>query len=739
MKSIKQISLLTVLTVITINAFSQTSRQNVQYAAWQHPIITAFETNSPTLQAFTHSVEEDYFIPLALLSKPSNTIYFVTTLGYIIDSINVGKELAKRISLEQVNPFQVYTKIVCLEEIKELAQIGAIVRKYGNASAKYIPRSTYFSYKENFANTSPFEKIAILDEYEKEVWRLFYLMNLKLIDKTNPEYLTKKSEWQQMQSSKLYLHGAKNIDSIEYTNSSKFATLQKATIRRSTGKIYLYNYENIAVDSFSVKKEKVQELVFEKVDPFALYRNQLENELENVEAQIKRLGKIKFNVSLSSSSKEYNINLFVNYYDFIIDKIFYAVKPNRDFILIDAIDICSKRERRKFVNSKWVTLTPSSVLNGEHRQVVRGEKEYFLYDNRGNIIATVSDKKIQHSSDGVHVDYYEPDIVTATDYSPFGSFLPGRTFRNQGQQLRYGYNGKENDNEIKGEGNQLDFGMRIYDPRLARFLSVDPLTSNFPNKSPYDYASNNPIRYIDKEGKFTVDPTIKQNYPLIYQYLACNLENDVIHSSAIIHAYKTLNPKLLDANIRGTFRDESGPVLTATQYPGGNPGGGHYDPATSMVGSKAMIEINTKIFDYVEGILKDKSKTADQKQEALMFLHEELIHEASHHLVIFGGKDKNGNQIILNKNQQDAAAVFGEAGNGVENLIWGIPEVLSPEDKNKKDVIEGVEPSNPKNKVGVISNIVTTARQTPEGAATLPTVPVEATSTQTQEKKLDNK
>lgn len=252
-------------------------------------------------------------------------------------------------------------------------------------------------------------------------------------------------------------------------------------------------------------------------------------------------------------------------------------------------------------------------------------------------------------------------------------------------------------------------------------------------------AYNNPIRYIDKEGKFTVDPTIKQNYPLIYQYLACNLENDVIHSSAIIHAYKTLNPKLLDANIRGTFRDESGPVLTATQYPGGNPGGGHYDPATSMVGSKAMIEINTKIFDYVEGILKDKSKTADQKQEALMFLHEELIHEASHHLVIFGGKDKNGNQIILNKNQQDAAAVFGEAGNGVENLIWGIPEVLSPEDKNKKDVIEGVEPSNPKNKVGVISNIVTTARQTPEGAATLPTVPVEATSTQTQEKKLDNK
>ncbi len=41
---------------------------------------------------------------------------------------------------------------------------------------------------------------------------------------------------------------------------------------------------------------------------------------------------------------------------------------------------------------------------------------------------------------------------------------------------RYGFNGKENDNEVKGEGNQQDYGFRIYDPRLGRFLSVDPLT-----------------------------------------------------------------------------------------------------------------------------------------------------------------------------------------------------------------------------------------------------------------------
>src|SRR5215218_8453250 len=49
---------------------------------------------------------------------------------------------------------------------------------------------------------------------------------------------------------------------------------------------------------------------------------------------------------------------------------------------------------------------------------------------------------------------------------------------------RYGFNGKENDPEIKGEGNQQDYGMRIYDPRLGKFLSVDPLGKKYPWYTP---------------------------------------------------------------------------------------------------------------------------------------------------------------------------------------------------------------------------------------------------------------
>jgi RHS repeat-associated protein len=45
---------------------------------------------------------------------------------------------------------------------------------------------------------------------------------------------------------------------------------------------------------------------------------------------------------------------------------------------------------------------------------------------------------------------------------------------------RYGFNGKENDNELKDEGNEQDYGMRVYDTRLGKFLSVDPLTRDYP-------------------------------------------------------------------------------------------------------------------------------------------------------------------------------------------------------------------------------------------------------------------
>ena len=69
---------------------------------------------------------------------------------------------------------------------------------------------------------------------------------------------------------------------------------------------------------------------------------------------------------------------------------------------------------------------------------------------------------------------------------------------------RYGFNGKEGDDEVKGDDNQQDYGMRIYDPRVGRFLSVDPLAMQYPELSTYQFASNTPIQAIDEDGLYTV-------------------------------------------------------------------------------------------------------------------------------------------------------------------------------------------------------------------------------------------
>jgi RHS repeat-associated protein len=63
---------------------------------------------------------------------------------------------------------------------------------------------------------------------------------------------------------------------------------------------------------------------------------------------------------------------------------------------------------------------------------------------------------------------------------------------------RYSFNGKEGDPE---NGGDLDFGTRIYNSRLGRFLSVDPDAPKYPDMSSFCFAANNPIMLVDQDGR----------------------------------------------------------------------------------------------------------------------------------------------------------------------------------------------------------------------------------------------
>jgi len=117
-----------------------------------------------------------------------------------------------------------------------------------------------------------------------------------------------------------------------------------------------------------------------------------------------------------------------------------------------------------------------------------------LTNHLGNVLATITDRKVYNSTDG----YYEPVITMKADYYAFGMLMPGRF---EGiSDTRHLFNGMEQDMEVSGEGNSYTTEFRQYDPRLGRWKSLDPLMSMFPNMSPYVGFANNPIFFTDPYG-----------------------------------------------------------------------------------------------------------------------------------------------------------------------------------------------------------------------------------------------
>ena len=123
-----------------------------------------------------------------------------------------------------------------------------------------------------------------------------------------------------------------------------------------------------------------------------------------------------------------------------------------------------------------------------------GDKRFELSNHLGNVLAVVSDKKIPTATAGV----FNPDVLSYSDYYPFGSLVPNR--HADSYTYRYGFQGQEMDNELKGEGNSLNYTFRMHDPRIGRFFATDPLELKYPWNSPYAFSENNVMDAIELEG-----------------------------------------------------------------------------------------------------------------------------------------------------------------------------------------------------------------------------------------------
>lgn len=108
---------------------------------------------------------------------------------------------------------------------------------------------------------------------------------------------------------------------------------------------------------------------------------------------------------------------------------------------------------------------------------------YYLKDHLGTIRMTVD---------------ADANVVGYDDYYPYGMVMPTRSFASSSEDSRYKFTSKERDAETTYDY----FGARYYDSRIGRWLSVDPMAEKYPGLSPYNYCLNNPVKYIDPNGKY---------------------------------------------------------------------------------------------------------------------------------------------------------------------------------------------------------------------------------------------
>lgn len=272
-------------------------------------------------------------------------------------------------------------------------------------------------------------------------------------------------------------------------------------------------------------------------------------------------------------------------------------------------------------------------INTDLRQVV-GDKNYELSNlpttfGIGNVLQVVTDRKLAIDSgdynpesgtyytmilggDGV-VDCYVSDVVSQSDYYPFGMMLPGRN--SSEDSYRYGFQGQEMDDEIKGEGNSANYKYRMHDPRVGRFFCVDPLAHDYPWYTPYSFSGNKVVAFIELEGKEELSVNV--------HIVSYNKDTKISTRTSVgIHYDFNTNVVTIQMDYTSNNIEKEGATKQFSTSVSYNAQTGKVNlsaPSTDLVSQESQfydVEVNSNLIDLTEKVYENIPKAMDPIDKA---------------------------------------------------------------------------------------------------------------------------